>query len=406
MQHVTNFPVQTKAQTAEKANTKVSTNSRFAYIDMAKVVLIILVVMLHTAITYGASGDWTYIDPTANEEISDVLLSLFVIYIQSFSMSLFFFFSGYFTPASFDKKGTTRFWRDRFVHLAIPMIVYTFVLSRIPNYLREVANNRIGESFWSYSIRTFASQADGGPTWFIFALLIFSIGYTLLRLAVRWLHLEKQSWTLRLVAPTNKSLLIAVLILAAAMFIVGQFNPIGNAVKAFGIYSMMLAFFPFYIAFFTAGVLAYRNDWLSKLPRNMLKLWGWISLGLVIVLPVFMIAAGAMEIGMDPFLSGFTWRCALTSLWMAATCVAFSVTLTIWLREKVKNNSRMAAMTGPNSFGVYLIHPIILVAVCVFISTLLLHPLIKFVVATLISVPVCFILAAVIRRIPVIKRVL
>ena len=138
MQQITNVQTGTIPQARPVAAAKAKAETRLAYIDVIRMILIILVIMVHAAVTYGAFGDWTYHDRTlAEDEFTGILLSLFVFVCQSFFMGLFFFFSGYFTPGSYDHKGLARFWKDRLLRLAIPMVIYTWFLSRIPNYIND-----------------------------------------------------------------------------------------------------------------------------------------------------------------------------------------------------------------------------------------------------------------------------
>lgn len=44
--------------------------------------------------------------------------------IQAFSMGLFFLISGYFTPSSYERKGSGRFAKDRLLRLGIPILCY------------------------------------------------------------------------------------------------------------------------------------------------------------------------------------------------------------------------------------------------------------------------------------------
>jgi len=44
-------------------------------------------------------------------------------------MGLFLLISAYFVPGSFDRKGASRFLKDRLIRLGIPMAVYSWVLS-------------------------------------------------------------------------------------------------------------------------------------------------------------------------------------------------------------------------------------------------------------------------------------
>ena len=52
---------------------------RLAYVDAVRVVLTVLVIMVHAAITYGSEGDWTYEDPAPAAEITAILLTVFVV---------------------------------------------------------------------------------------------------------------------------------------------------------------------------------------------------------------------------------------------------------------------------------------------------------------------------------------
>jgi hypothetical protein len=79
-------------------------------------------------------------------------------------------------------RAFARFWKDRLLRLAVPLMLYTFVLSRIVWYVVGVAQGNVSDSFWVFFRQTFITQAEEGPTWFIFALLLFSAGYTLWRL--------------------------------------------------------------------------------------------------------------------------------------------------------------------------------------------------------------------------------
>lgn len=406
MQQITDVQTETIAQARPVAAVKARAETRMAYIDMLRMILIIMVIMMHTAITYGAFGDWTYHDPSlVPDETTSVVLSLLNFMMQSFFMALFFFVSGFFTPGSYDRKGPAHFWKDRLLRIALPMTIYTLFLSRLPNYIDAVDNHGLGESFWQFSARTFLTEADGGPTWFLFALLIFCVGYTLWRLASRGLRLDL-SWASRLPAPGTKALLAAGLAIAAAMFGMAQAAPLAQSIKALGAFNLLLAFFPSYILLFAAGTLAYRNQWLSRMPARMLRFWGWLSAALIVILPAYMILGGAIDSGLDPFLGGLTWQCAGTCLWFGLACIAFSTTLTLWLRGRVLPQNKLAALAGPNTFAVYLIHPLVLVPLSYAMSYIALPAMVKFLLASALTVIVSYALASLLRRLPGAKAIL
>lgn len=405
MQNTSEITIEGKMDSKILSATKVSANSRMAYIDVVRFVLIAMVIMVHAAVTYGSAGSWTYVDAKSTNEMTSALLTFFVMYSQSFFMSLFFFFAGFFTPGSYDKKGTLKFWKDRIVHLGIPMVLYTFFLSRIPNYMDDVVSNGETASFWQYSARTFISDADEGPTWFLFALLAFTIAYTFWRLISRSFKNKDQA-AKHLSAPNNQTLILVAFLMGAAMFAIGQFLPIIEPVDIFGVFSLLIGFFPFYIVIFVGGILAYRNNWLAEMPAEMLRFWKWFSLGLIVFLPVFIITTGALEIGIDPYMSGMNWRCAIMSLWFGMACISFCTTLTLWMREKIHTGNQLTSFLSSNTFTVYLIHPIVLVAFTVAIRNLAMNPLIKFSLASIFTIIACYVLATIIRRIPLVKEML
>jgi surface polysaccharide O-acyltransferase-like enzyme len=194
--------------------------------------------------------------------------------------------------------------------------------------------------------------------------------------------------------------------MAAAMFIVSQFTIMIEPYRVFNIIPLILAFFPFYILLFIAGILAYHNKWLERMPRQLLRFWGWFSLALIIVLPVFLILGGATGSYLGIFFGGLNWRCALMSLWFAFACISFSVTLTLWLRNRIDPNNRLVIFAGPNTFAVYLLHWLVLVPISYGLSFVTLHPLIKFLLAATSTVTICYFLADGLRRLPGVKTIL
>ncbi len=380
------------------------TAARLNYLDSIRVILICLVIALHTAITYGAIGDWTYVDP-AQSEIAPILLTFVTTIAQAFSLRLYFFISGYFTPRSYDHKGLARFWKERLLRLGVPMLIYTFVLSRIPTYIAQVARGEVSASFWQYFVRTFITGADEGPTWFIFALLVFLVGYTLWQLATRSSS-ETFAWTKNLKVPGKRAILGFGLVISLLMFIIGLKSKVGDTVEIFGIFNLMTIFFAQYILFFIAGILAYRNDWLARFEGKDLRFWAWLTLGLFLMMPVLFFVGGAAEGSADVFLGGPYWQSAAFMLWIGLFSVSISMTLILWLRDRKKPQSQVMAFAGPNSYGVYLIHPLILVPASVAMSFAPLPPLLKFAIVLPVVIILCFLLSQGLRRIPGVKTIL
>lgn len=389
-----------KTETGPIAKTAVL--SRTAYIDILRFVLIILVIAVHAAVTYGSIGDWTYEDPR-QDELSGIVLSFLVFYSQAFFMALLFFFAGYFTPGSVDRKGWGGFWKDRFLRLSIPLIAYTWFLGSIPNYIDATTNEGYHRGFWTF-FSNYLMHPDEGPTWFLFALLVFSIGYFVCREAGKRL-LVNNTWMKKLAVPGNLTLITAAAFLSIALFLVAQFISMDNAIDIFGIFSMKLTFFPSYVLFFIAGIVAFRSNWMEQFDAKVQRFWNWMSLGLLVALPILLFGGGAADGKINLFLGGRNIWAFLTSTWLSFTCISFSVSLTLWLRNRTASTSKLAAVVGKANFGAYFIHPLILVPITYAISFITLPGLLKFVIATAITVPLTYLLADVLRRIPGLNRV-
>ncbi len=380
--------------------------ARLGFIDAVRLALTIMVIMVHAGVAYGGIGSWTYEDPV-QDELTAVLLSLFIISAQSFFMGLFFFFAGFFTPASFDRKGAAGFWKDRLIRLGIPMLLYTFFLSSIPNYLNAVANQGLRMGFWQFFRVYFWRSPDEGPTWFIFALLVFSAGYTLYRLIKRT---AQPAGGLKVKFPGLTALLTIALVMAACTFAVAQWLPLGEMFDILGIFSLQLQFFPTYIILFVAGILARRNEWLDHLPLRSVRGWGITSALLLIALPAFMILGGAADNKLDLFMSGLNWRCVVMSLWLGLACISFSMTITLatkkWLDKASLSGRRLARIGAEGNYTAYLLHPLVLVPLTHWMSQLNLPSMLKFLIVAALTTLICYGLAPLLRRLPGLQHVL
>jgi glucans biosynthesis protein C len=398
--------VQAAPQTRAVAVTAAKETSRLVYLDTLRAVLCVLVILVHTAIAYGSKlGDWTFIDHSANNDVTAILFSLFVVLCQTFFMGLFFFISGYFIPRSIDHKGQLQFWKDRLLRLGFPFLAYTLVLSKLPNYLYMLRYGKAHLSFLEYCRVYFWQDADAGPTWFLFALLVFSLGYSLWRLAIS----HKRGWGGFISdhpAPRTGGLLLFALAIAAGMWGVAQVWPTDQSYRLFGSISLMLAFFPQYLMMFVAGILAYRNNWLADLSGKYRKLWAGLAILLAIAIGPLLARGGGAGGSLDVFWSGIHWQSVAINLWAGLYSVSMSLALILWLRDRQQTQSRLMSVVSASTFSTYLIHPLILVPISFALSYLVFCPLAKFILVGSLAVSLSFALGIGLRRIPGLKAIL
>ena len=93
---------------------------RLAFVDHIRVLLVILVILHHLAVTYGGDRSWYYIEEP-RDLITTVVLTLFVVTNQAFFMGFYFLIAAYFVPRSLESKGSKQFLKERFLRLGVPL---------------------------------------------------------------------------------------------------------------------------------------------------------------------------------------------------------------------------------------------------------------------------------------------
>ena len=149
---------------------------RYYYIDNLRVMVIMLVILLHLAVTYSNLGLWYYNEQHIKEFIGQVFFGLFQTFVQGFSMGLLFLVAGYFTPGAFDRKGFGRFVKDRWRRLGLPSLFYLLVVTpfiiwvEVPSSVWTGGASNFLEFYRQYLMSAGMRLLGIGPMWFALAL--------------------------------------------------------------------------------------------------------------------------------------------------------------------------------------------------------------------------------------------
>jgi len=374
--------------------------SRLAFIDNLRTVIIILVIMVHLSITYGGEGSWYY-EEGEPDLVTGLILTLHNAVSQSFFMGCLFLISGYFTPASYDRKGPRRFLLDRVVRLGIPMLFYDLVIH--PFMIYWLGRNGVIrlDSFRGWAARYYTTFHIGrGPLWFVEALLLFSIAYTIWRLVGR----KAPTHNSQSASPSSRSLVLLALFLGLASFLVRLLWPVGWSFEPM---NLQLPYFPQYIVLFVAGTIAYRRQWLTALPKALGRpAFLFAAVLVLVVFPIMVSLGGFGEESIPRYLGGLHWQALAMALWEQSLGIALMVGLLILFRERFNRHSGLSQAASANSYAVYVIHAPLLIVFTLAVRGIQIHPLAKFVLVTLIAVPLCFLAAAMVRRLPGARRIL
>jgi glucan biosynthesis protein C len=369
--------------------------ARLFYLDNLRIYLTILVVLHHAALAYGGAGNWGVKDP-AVDDISPIFLVFFNAVNQTYFMSAFFLLAGYFTPRSFERKGSKQFLIDRLIRLGIPIVIYTTILVNINEYILDVYY-RDGP----YNVKI---EYDPGHLWFLQALLLFAVIYAIFRALADRSATKKSIQLYQDRFPPDAVLFLCIGILTILTFLEHLVFPVGKAIFL----NFQAGYFVHYTFCFYIGALAYRGDWFGRLSKAQARRWGIMSLAVIPLFFVMFILGGALESeeNVAKFTGGLYWQSFAFSLWLTFLMVGIIVFLLYFFRERLNQAGPMAKSMAANVYTVYIIHQTVLYALNILLLPINIPTILKFFIAGLIAVPVCFVLSSLIRRIPYARRVL
>ena len=391
-------------QTTEKSSTQPATGkiSRLFFIDHLRAALVILVVLHHVAVVYGASAPFYYVEPPFTDPLTYLVLLMFALFNQAWFMGALFLIAGYFTPGSYERKGSRSFVKGRLFRLGIPLIIWIFLLSPIssigywqmPAELTGITNPLTWQAY--------PLLLGLGVAWFLALLLIFNFGYA----AWRWLTRNRPSSTAsESSAPSYLGIGIFILSLALVTYLLRFIIPIGKEVLDFP----TLAYLPQYLSLFVVGTVASRRNWFRTLPPSM----GVVGFVTVLVATVFLFPLAlsgqlfALELS-EPagFVGNGTWQSAVYALWDTIFAVGMILAAITFFRRFFNVESKFGSFLSQQSYAVYIIHVPIVVFIGIALMGIELGPFLKFGLAAVIAIPVCFAIAYILRKIPGVSRVL
>jgi peptidoglycan/LPS O-acetylase OafA/YrhL len=378
------------------------------FIDNLRIALIMLVIAHHAGQAYGPTGDFWYFE---NSERASILWAFFAVN-RSFFMSLFFMISGYFLPASYDRKGARDFLNDRLRRLGVPLLVFFFIVIPAMTYtyyinfrhyghlpfLRYYSQVHFGRGTRPFDWSGRWPDAQFGHLWFVEHLLVFAVCYVIWRLIHPPLaRIESRGEK----PPRNLEILAFALALAVVTFVVRIWYPIDKWSAFLGFIQVAFADVPRDLSFFVIGVIAYRRKWFLNMPKKNGKVWLLVGL-----------APAGCYYGLfltgHPYFSpgGLNVQSLAYDFWEAFLCSGLCIGLLVLFRENLNSQGTLAKNLAGSTYAVYLFH----VPVVVFLQYATWHTdmaaIIKFTMVTLAAIPMTFLISSYIRRLPVARRVL
>ena len=369
-------------------------SDRLYFADNLRTYLITLVVLHHLAIVYTGAGAFYYVEPTPIDQLALAVLVIFIAINQAYFMGLLFLISAYFSPGSLERKGVRRFVKDRLIRLGIPLLIFFFVLNPIAAIGSYAMPASVSGITTPLSWQAYPQLVGFGPMWFVAMLLVFDIGFAIWW-AARRNRMPRQESSNE--PPRYRAIAAFILVLALTSYLIRIVIPIGEFVAGFP----TLSYLPQYVSFFIIGIVAVRHNWLRNVPKSMGRAgFALVLVATIIVFPIA-ISGGATNV------AGYgSWQSAVYAVWDSTVAVGMSLGLITLFRDRFNWSGSFTRFLQRHSYTVYVIQAPIIVFVVVALMGLSLEHLLKFGLAAVITVPLCFAAAYLVLKIPFASRVL
>jgi len=368
-------------------------SSRNAYLDHIRVLLTVLVVMHHTAITYGADGGWFFKEVEGGSLSPLVrLIYMFVTTVdQSYFMGFFFLLAGYFTPLSLARKGTGAFLKDRFVRLGIPLAAFALVLAPLTiSFARLMVEG--GTFFDGFYWIWIMHHYECGPMWFVQALLVFTLIY------VVWAKTPFATAAARDDSPLPAHSVILASALATGLLAFGLRLAVPTGQNVFG---MQIGYFATYVVLYYVGCRAARSGWLERVELRHALPWIVVSGLCFISLPF--VAASCPDGSL--FSGGWNRFALFYAMWEPFEAWGIILGL-LWLsRRYLARTNAFWAGLAKTAFPAFFVHAPVLVAMTLAFHGWEAPALGKWLVVGSSATALSFAIGSVIVRLPGLRRV-
>jgi fucose 4-O-acetylase-like acetyltransferase len=329
---------------------------RMAWVDNLRTAMILLVVNMHACVTYSHVGGWFItLPPEPSLEVRIPFL-LWQGHMQSFFMGLLFFIAGYFAEKSIVRKGTGLFLRERWMRLGVPTLFFMLVILPLTvwgiiGYPKVENVAHLVRLYRGYTLSG-AFLSCSGPLWFTFALLLFSLVFAALQ------RISGGSAAPR-PTPDGGHFLLFCAGLVSATFLARLAFPLETSFLNF-----QLSYFAQYIVGFWVGVLSARHGWLSSLADSPLaRRAGMVGLvgGPILLLTVVWLG-GSPGHKMYPYGGGWHWQAFGLAFWEQMTGPALGLGMLHLFSRHLGFQNSVTQWLSKHSFGVFVLHTPILVA--------------------------------------------
>jgi hypothetical protein len=384
---------------------------RWTYLDNLKVLLIAGVIALHGLLSYSPLEVWPYalVRETSLAEPTHVLAIAVAGPFAIFLMALLFLVAGLLTPASLQRKGTRGFVRDRLLRLGVPFVVFVAVVWPVLLY---ALYRPLGHVSGSFLAETRLNIPDTGPAWFVGVLLLLSLLYAAWAAARphRTTALDPHRTTAlgphRTAGLCRRPLTVVSLAalataIAAASFVIRLGIPYASEAPL----DLNEWQWPECAGLFGLGVVAAGHGWLEAVPRALARRCGQVTVATALAAAAYTGLAGALGMDFEALTGGLRWQSALFAVLEGALTVFGSVWLLALAQRRLARPRRHGTELARWSYPAFLVQGLPLLALAAALRPAPVPAEVKALVVAAGGVVASFALAALLVRVPGVRRV-
>lgn len=368
-----------------------SMQPRLHYLDNLRAFAIILVIVLHAAITYMADPPswWYVIDPDRGAVFTWLVLAVDVPIMQ-----VLFFVAGYFAVRSLQRRGPKGFIREKVVRLAIPWVLGVVLLAPLETYMNYVSRGVPTGYLQFWTSDFWGPMFQQSVYWFLGVLFV-----AFLVLVYAYLYPARsalQAGAPRVEPPRARLFLWFIVLTAGGSLLVSPYLGLDDWRSLSYLFVVQPARVAFYVGYFVLGIYAERHGWFTDAGyRPRPAPWGAACVIAGLAYLAYRVA------GPDVTLASKAIEAVLFSAFCLAALIAGVVLFRRWIDGAGPAWRTLAA----NSFGIYYVHPLILYPLAYLLVGVAIPAVAKLsllVVATLVgSLAVS---ALVLKRVPGLRR--
>jgi hypothetical protein len=320
----------------------------------------------------------------------------FLYFCNSFFMCMLFLLSGYFVPRSVHKKGVAHYLKDRLRRIGIPFLVGLLLINNASWLLGRLSPSSPLAELPLSEIPFNSVMA----LWFLVVLFVFDLLYC------AWVVLRGDRFSIdtSVPAPQLRSWIISAVVLAilevvmvkqSHLWIALARSPL-NGLGAQGMHIFTYAFL------FFLGCKASFHRWIERLNTHLVVRWFRFSVALALCL-----LAIALVLTFNGSMSSEFGKLSLLGTFLNPFIgwgmIAY---LLLWFQRNENQCGQWLATAGVDSFGAYVIHPLVLVIVLTTIGFIGFNHWLIALAASVLGIIISFGISHQLRRIPSVARII